>query len=316
MPTRNLPGLLFAGLLLASALRPLLAQQDQRQMGGYGMSVYEDANFRGRNATFIDDMPDLRRTGLDRRISSVRVAVGEVWQVCTERDYEGRCQIVSGTEPNLERNGWNDAIQSARRVEGGGTRRGGGGRAGGSVDRPRPGTIELYAGTQYSGQREIVERAESDLRQLDFNDRTSSLRIAPGDAWDVCVNRNYDDCRLVDEDVPTLNQLGLNRQISSVRPRFDGGGVGRGGRTGRGGPRPQAILYDLANYRGQSIILTGDEPRIQLTSNSAGSLRIVSGRWELCAQPEFNGRCVTLNQSVPDIRRLSLPGRVSSARPR
>jgi hypothetical protein len=315
MRTRNVPGLLLTGLLMASTLTPLLAQQDQRQMGGYGMSVYEDANFRGRNATFIDDMPDLRQTGLDRRISSIRVAVGEVWQVCTERNYQGRCQVVSGTESNLQLNGWNDVIQSARRVQGGGgSGRGGGGRGGGSFDRPRPGTIELYAGTQYSGQREIVEQAEPNLRRFDFNDRASSLRVAAGEAWEVCVNQNYDDCRLVDEDMPTLNQLGLNREISSVRPRPNwGGGIGRGG---RGGPRPQAILYDQANYRGRSIILAGEEPRIQLTSNSAGSLRIISGRWELCVQPGFSGRCVTVNQNVPDIRRLSLPGRVSSARPR
>lgn len=310
--------LLLTGLLMASLLAPVVAQ-DQRQMGGLGMSVYEDANFRGRNATFIEDMPDLRQTGLDRRISSLRVAQGEVWQVCTDRNYQGRCQIVTGAEPNLQLNGWNDEIQSARRVQGRGAGRGGGG---GFLPRPQRGTIELYAGTQYSGQREIIDRAETNLRRLDFNDRTASLRVAPGEAWEVCVNQNYDDCRIVDEDLPSLSLLGLHREISSVRPRPDwggidrGGGIGRGGGLGRGGGRPQAILYDQANYRGRSIILVDAEPRIQLTANSAGSIRIISGRWELCVLPGFDGQCVSINQSVPDIRRLSLPGRVSSARPR
>lgn len=314
MRGRSTSPCLLAGVLLVTLLAPITAQ-GQRQMGGIGMSVYEDANFRGRNATFIDDMPDIGRTGLDRRISSIRVAPGEIWQVCTERNYDGRCQVVSGTESNLQLNGWNDVIRSARRVRDTGVGRGG--RGGGSFPRPQRGTIELYAGTEYSGQREVVDRAETNLRRLNFNDRAASLRVAPGEAWEVCVNQNYDDCRVVDEDMPALSALGLHREISSVRPRPGwNGGVGRGGGIGRGGPRPQAILYDQANYRGRSIVLTDETPRIQMTSNSAGSIRIISGRWELCVMPEFGGQCVSTNQSVPDIRRLSLPGRVSSARPR
>jgi len=64
------------------------------------------------------------------------------------------------------------------------------------------------------------------------------------------------------------------------------------------------------------MTLTDETPRIQLTSNSAGSVRIISGRWEFCVLPQFDGQCVSINESVPDLRRLSLPGRVSSARPR
>ena len=300
-----LPSLLIGGLL-ATSLASVRAQ-DGPTPPPLGMSVYADANYRGRNATFIDDMPDLSQTGLDRRISSIVVAQGEVWQVCTDPDFLGRCQVFSGTESNLQLNDWNDMIRSARRVQGGG-RGGRGGRGGGFG--PERGTIELFAGTRFSGQRQVVDQAESNLRRVDFNDRASSLRVAQGETWEVCVNANYDDCRIVDEDMPELTSIGLNREISSVRPR-----PGLGGR-GRGGARAEMVIYDLANYRGQSQVLTDNAPAIQLTANSAGSVRIISGRWELCTQPKFGGRCVTITNNVPDLSRLSLPGRVSSARPR
>ncbi len=320
------PSLLLTVILTAVPLTVALTARDQlsRRTGDIGMSVYEDANFRGRNATFIEDMPDLRSTGLNRKISSIRVASGEIWQVCTERNYGGRCLVVSGTEDNLQRNGWNDTIQSARRVQGnagnggfgrgGGIGRGGGGRGGSA--RPAPGTVELYAGTQYTGDVRVVERAEPNLRRLNFNDRASSIRVAPGEAWEVCVNINYDDCRLIDDDLVTLNALGLNRLVSSLRPRPSwNSGIGRGN-GGRAGQRPQAILYDQTNYRGRSILLTGDEPQIRLGSNNNGSLRVIAGRWELCVQPQFGGQCVSVAQNTPDLRSLSLRGRVSSARPR
>jgi len=47
MPHRTLSPIIVAGALLAAGFAPLTAQ-DQRQMGSIGMSVYEDANFRGR----------------------------------------------------------------------------------------------------------------------------------------------------------------------------------------------------------------------------------------------------------------------------
>ena len=50
-------------------------------------------------------------------------------------------------------------------------------------------------------------------------------------------------------------------------------------------------------------------------NNQAGSVQ-VTGRWELCDQPNFGGRCVTISSDVRDLARLGLRDRVSSARPR
>lgn len=297
--------------LLSLSVATAAGAQFQRQMGGLGLEAFEDKNFKGRSATFLQSTPDLRSSGMDGRISSLRVAPGEVWEVCTQPNYQGRCQVVSGTESDLaKRAGWNDAIFSLRRVRGGGGDVGRGG--GGNNTRG----IELFAGTRYSGQRTLIDRAESNLRRVNFNDRASSLRVPRGEVWEVCVNADFDDCRVVDSDVPDLSAIGLNREISSARPRlFGGGGVGRGGFPPPN--RARIVLYDGRNYQGRATTIDDDTPTLRWTNNNtAGSLRVEGGRWELCDQVRYGGRCVTVTQDVPDLARFGWSNRISSLRPR
>ena len=55
------------------------------------------------------------------------------------------------------------------------------------------------------------------------------LRVAPGEAWEVCVNQNYDDCRIVDEDMNDVpvGQVGDKRgDLERVIKRCSGCGQG------------------------------------------------------------------------------------------
>ncbi len=296
-------------LILCSATAAPFAQSNQ--MGGLGIGVYEDSNYRGMNATFLRDTPDLSDTGLLRRISSLRVAPGEVWEVCTEPNYRGRCQVFSGDESNLARVGWNDAIASLRRVRGRGSFPGGGVIGGG---RGSAG-LEFYAGLQYSGQRKVIDEAVDNFRDVDFNDRAMSVRVPRGEVWEICVNADYDDCRLIDSDIPNLAAIGLSRMVSSARPRP--GLIGRGGR-GRG-PQPQpnrVVLYEDRNFGGQAFVVTTTMTQLRGFNDKAGSARVEGGNWELCEDDRFGGRCVTITQDVSDLRRLGLNDKVSSVRPR
>ena len=117
------------------------AGSQDRQMGGVGMTVYSDTNFRGRNATFQQDTPDLQPFGLNDSIASLQVASGEMWEACEHINYGGRCQVFSGTEADLGRRGWGNMISSVRRIRGGG----GGGRP------PGRRGLELYLGEQFEG---------------------------------------------------------------------------------------------------------------------------------------------------------------------
>src|SRR6185503_19407923 len=113
-------GLLVFSLWAMAAIGSMtLSFAQQRQMGGVGITVFTDRNFRGKSATFQEDVPDLARYGLNDRISSLRVAPGEQWEVCEHSNYQGRCVVFSGDEPRLTDSSWGDVISSLRRAGGG-----------------------------------------------------------------------------------------------------------------------------------------------------------------------------------------------------
>jgi hypothetical protein len=259
-----------------------------RAQGDFGVRVFEDINYSGRATTFTRDVPDVGAAGFGATISSLRIPSGEAWQVCAGREYSGRCQVFSANVPDLRRSNWNDHIMSMRLV--------------------RTRGLELFAGREYSGQHVTVESAVSNLEHVNFNDRTMSIRVPPGTSWEICVNADYDDCRVIDHDMPDLGPLGVSRLVSSARPHFEG----RGGR----GERARLVLFDRPGYSGRSMILEGPASSLAFFRDRGGSVQVVSGRWELCERAEFGGRCATITGSVPDLHTLGLNDRIASVRPR
>ncbi len=296
-------------LALAAAI-PVASLDAQR--GGVGLTVWVDADFKGANHTFLDDTPDVGAVGLARQISSLRPSPGETWEVCSGVNYSGRCRVMPGTVSNLDDVSWNDIIMSVRRVRrptpGSSIP---GGDPGRSTLPPARG-LELYAGVDYSGQRLVLTEPTGDFRRREFNDRAISLRVPRGETWEVCINANYDECRVVSEDVPDLAALGLSRNISSARLRPTGRGRGRG--FPFPGGRQRLVLYERVNFAGRSLTLEDDEPNLRFFSNDAGSVEVQGGRWQLCDQPRYGGRCATITESERDLRRLGLRDRVSSVR--
>jgi hypothetical protein len=205
--------------LLVAAGTLTLAQE--RQVGGVGLTMFADSNFRGEALTFRNDVPNLATVNLFKLASSLRVADGEQWEVCDQPDYGGACLVISGSENDLGRRGWNDRIASARRVRtgGGGGRRGGGGGVPGNQTG-----LQLYADARFYGERQVFTTAVSNLYQLGFNDRAMSLSIPQGDVWEVCIEANFRDCRSFSASVMDLTEFGLARNISSVRPIRQGRG--------------------------------------------------------------------------------------------
>lgn len=83
------------------------------------ITVYRDANFRGQSMTFREDVSNLRNSGLNDAISSMRLGRGS-WEVCEDAYYRGRCQIIDGDVRDLGRTGMNDRISSLRPARRGG----------------------------------------------------------------------------------------------------------------------------------------------------------------------------------------------------
>src|SRR5687768_6385406 len=67
--TNNNKILILAALLVVFfGTVVFVSAQDPRLIGGTGITVFADSNFRGTAQTFQYDMADLRSTGLDNRI--------------------------------------------------------------------------------------------------------------------------------------------------------------------------------------------------------------------------------------------------------
>ncbi len=283
-------GRFFGSLLVVAVVGTTVWSFSQgRQMGGVGITVFDDQNFRGRSATFRQDVPNLEPLGINDRISSLRVGPGEQWEVCEHANYQGRCVVVSGAEPDLRTNRWNDLISSMRRV--------------GRFPRPpfeRDPYIVLFERTNYRGNpRNYSEAVPSGLGR-----RVQSVTIGRG-SWELCEGNNFTGrCVTLDQSVPDLATYNLRNRISSLRP------------VGESTPPPTSdwyiVLYDQTTYRGNPTNYSGPESDLD---QRARSVTIGRGVWEICDGRDFTGRCVTLNRSVPDLRVYNLRNRIRSLRP-
>jgi len=147
-----------------------------------------------------------------------------------------------------------------------------------------------------------------------INDKVSSIRVAGGEAWEVCEDSDYrGQCQPLSGSVADLSTKGGNDRISSLRPvdnaRF------RDRRSGDVSPTgaDQALLFfDRSGFMGSSTLVKAGASNLRL-AGWQGSVELRGGgAWELC---DSSGTCVTIDQDVADISRLGLKGQITSARP-
>lgn len=87
---------------------------------------------------------------------------------------------------------------------------------------------------------------------------------------------------------------------------------------GPGGPPSNIIatFYSQPGYRGAPITISRATPDMDSVnfSDIARSAR-VTGDWQVCDEPNFRGRCRTINGFVEDLGEIGLDRAISSARP-
>lgn len=69
----------------------------ERQMGGIGITVFADSDYRGRNATFRDDVPDLVRYDMNDVIGSLQVAPARHGRSASTRTTAGAARSSRAT---------------------------------------------------------------------------------------------------------------------------------------------------------------------------------------------------------------------------
>lgn len=217
MHARNL---LFASLAFAG-----LAQAAE-------ITIYKQPNFTGGDQTFNRDTPNLQGSGVFDQSKSVVVRSGR-WQVCSQPNFQGDCQMLErGQYASLPQQ-LNGRIESLREVtqiadadeysrwryDGRGwsqrdTWRGDrrGGRDRDEYAGYRRGSVVLFA----DGNATRYDRDMDDLFDTLFRDGAERIVIRAG-RWEVCAQPDYRGiCRVYEPGVYTnLGRFGS--QIGSLR---------------------------------------------------------------------------------------------------
>ena len=286
-------GRLFLTALVIIVFGTLTAAiaQDERFMGGRGITVFRDRDFKGASATYQNDMPNLGSTEFNDRIRSIRIGRGEQWEICEHANYQGRCVIVSGEESDLRQNDWDNKISSFRRA--------GGGRPGPGPDN---GYIVIYTEKNYRGTPTNYNQPQSNLFAM--NNKAQSVTISRGE-WQLCDGIGFGGkCVTLTRSVSDLGSVGMKKKVRSVRP------------VGYQGPPPDAnwyiVLFEEQNFRGNPTNYNTERTNI---NKRARSITIGAGVWEICDGRNFTGRCQTLTESASDLTRYNIGYIIRSVRP-
>lgn len=169
------------------------------------------------------------------------------------------------------------------------------------------GAIVLYEHVNYEGRSVRIDGEAPDLRWIDFNDLTSSIRVEGG-RWEICLEPDYrGSCHVLDEDLPDMSEWAFNDRITSVRPV-----------SFRGPDREAGItLYSEFDYSGRELTVLDPVDNLSRMSfnDTARSIEVHAGVWTVCVDDDYRGGCRTLDRSVSDLRRFRLDRRITSVRP-
>ena len=196
---------------------------DQGGTGALGVTIFAEPGFRGQSANFRVDVPNLLQFNMNDRVDSLQVGRGEIWEVCQDKNFKGRCQVFSGDQADLGRIGWGGMISSLRRLQNDDRR----GRGDGFIGPPMRPRLVLFDDTGFRGRSFVVDDMTPALRALGNRARSAK---AYGGAWELCDGDRFrGHCETVVDSLPDLARIGLRDKVSSARP------VGRGRETDRGG---------------------------------------------------------------------------------
>lgn len=185
------------------------------------VEAYTDQNFTGQAITIDGDLSNLRNTGFNDRIQSLRV-FGGTWEMCENRDFGGSCMTFGPGDyrrlpPQLDR-----SISSIRQItrEPVWTGLNPAGQNYSLFDANAPRTrhpVWLFEHEEFNG---ATLRATGDVVSLGntpFNDVASGMFISWG-TWQFCEHANYGGrCFTAGPGQYARMPAGMNDTISSFR---------------------------------------------------------------------------------------------------
>ncbi len=79
--------------------------------------------------------------------------------------------------------------------------------------------------------------------------------------------------------------------------------------------RPQLVLFAGPNFVGEYRVLRGAVPRlVDVQFNDRASSLRATGRWLVCTNPYYSGRCVEVRGGYPGLGGVQMSDKISSVR--
>lgn len=179
--------------------------------------------------------------------------------------------------------------------------------------------IKLYEDDNFRGRTFSARDGIENLKDVQFNDRASSLQI-DREPWQLCTDAGFGGRCVVLEpgEYASLRSFNLNDGITSIRPMPSDDQPWGGGDVDRGETRDALVLFRDDNFSGDSVAINRDEPdlgRDNRMNDRASSVIVNHGEWELCADVSFGGRCERVHPGrYASLRSMGLNDSISSVR--
>ena len=179
--------------------------------------------------------------------------------------------------------------------------------------------VIFYQDQGFSGHSFTTEKKIADFNRHGFYDSASSA-VVVGRRWEVCEEQRFGGRCVVLRPgrYATLAAMGLRDGISSMRA------VSQNARVADSRYAPlansdeaQIVFYEGQGFSGRSFDTDEAIGNLQRRgfNDRASSVVVGGGRWEVCEDTRFGGRCAVLRPGrYPSLAAMGLNDRISSVR--
>lgn len=177
--------------------------------------------------------------------------------------------------------------------------------------------ITFYQHPDFGGRSFTARAPVANFMEYGYNDKASSVTVS-GEPWEICDDAGFrGQCRILRPgDYPSLREMGLGNRISSAR-KIDRRMRYEDDRYAPVPPIAQITLYDRDNFEGRSFNASNDVVSLQRFdfNDKTSSIVVTGGRWEICEDSSFHGRCMVLRPGrYTTLRGSGLDNRITSLR--
>ena len=189
--------------------------------------------------------------------------------------------------------------------------------------------ITFFENDDFQGQSFTTDRPVNNLDRYGFNDRASSVVVRGnrGERWEVCEDSRFRGRCVVlrPGEYPSLDAMGLNGRISSVRAVASNARVDERRYAPVAAPVPQpvpvevsqVVFYENEGFTGRTFTAdAGVADFRRFGFNDLASSAVVRGeRWEACEDINYGGRCIVLRPGqYASLASMGMNDRISSVR--